>query len=188
MAKKKALVERAAILPGVEVHVAGTTVTVHGPKGEHAKRFTNRGISIEKKEGMVSVGINTKSGKRGTRREKRQIGTYAAHITNMIKGVSAGHRYTLKVCAGHFPMNVSVSGGMLIVKNFLGEKIPRTVALRKAVQVKVEGNDVLIDGIDKEAVAQTAADIEQLCRISGRDKRVFQDGIFITNKDGKAMG
>ncbi|MBI4149405.1 50S ribosomal protein L6 [Candidatus Woesearchaeota archaeon] len=188
MAKKQAFAERVTIPQGVDVRIEGSMVIASGPKGENQKKFANRAIRIERKEGIVVVSVNTQALKKGSKREKRDIGTYAAHITNMVKGVSTGHRYVLKICAGHFPMNVSISGGTFIVKNFLGEKIPRTVELRKGAQAKVEGTEVVIEGVDKDTVAQAAADIEQLCRISGRDKRIFQDGIFITNKDGKVMG
>jgi len=49
-------------------------------------------------------------------------------------------------------------------------------------QVEVDGEEVTLSGSDKEAVGQTAADIEQLTRVSGKDNRVFQDGVYITQK------
>jgi large subunit ribosomal protein L6 len=51
--------------------------------------------------------------------------------------------------------------------------------------VKVEGDIVLVESCDKELAGQTAADIEQLTRISNRDKRIFQDGIWLTERFGK---
>jgi large subunit ribosomal protein L6 len=84
-------------------------------------------------------------------------------------------------------MNVAVSGDKLSVKNFLGEKIPRVAKILPGVTVKVEGDIIDIESTDKEAAGQTAANFEQLTRITNRDLRIFQDGIYITVKDGKEI-
>jgi large subunit ribosomal protein L6 len=44
-----------------------------------------------------------------------------------------------------------------------------------------------VEGIDKELTSQTAALIEKLTRRPGFDKRIFQDGIFMIEKDGKPL-
>jgi large subunit ribosomal protein L6 len=83
-------------------------------------------------------------------------------------------------------MNVSVSNKKLIIKNFFGEKIPREVKLKNA-NVKVEGELIYVTSQNKETAGQISADIEQVTRRPGYDTRVFQDGIYIINKDGKEM-
>jgi large subunit ribosomal protein L6 len=52
--------------------------------------------------------------------------------------------------------------------------------------VAIKGDELIVTGINKEHVGQTAANIEQATRIKGRDPRVFQDGIYLTEKDVKA--
>ena len=42
--------------------------------------------------------------------------------------------------------------------------------------------DVVVKGADREKVGQTAANIERACRIKKRDRRVFQDGVYIVSK------
>ena len=115
------------------------------------------------------------------------VQTFTAHIKNLVKGVTEGHMYKLKICSGHFPMNVSVTGNEFIVKNFIGEKVPRKVELVKGTTVKVEGSDVIIEGIDREKTGMMAARIEQMTRRPGFDTRIFQDGIYIVEKDGKEI-
>ncbi len=122
-----------------------------------------------------------------TLREKKRLNAFAAHARNMVRGVTEGFIYRLKICSGHFPMSVAVKGREFEVKNFIGEKVPRRLALKEGVEVAVEGDQVVVTGADKELVGQTAADIEQLTRRPGFDTRVFQDGIFITEKDGKQV-
>ncbi|MBW2991956.1 50S ribosomal protein L6 [Candidatus Woesearchaeota archaeon] len=180
--KQKILSEEIEIPDGVEVFVSGNLVSVKGPKGENKRNLANPKVKIEKKDNKIVV-----SAKKATKREKRDIGTFKSHITSLVKGVSEPFVYKLKICSGHFPMNVTATKEELKVKNFLGETVPRVLKLREGVDVKVEGDSVIVESVDKEAAGQTAADIEQLTRITNRDRRIFQDGIWITEKCGKKM-
>ncbi len=158
-------------------------VTMKGPKGEVSRGFAHMRVTITADGAAVVI-----SAKDATKAEKTMIGTFQSHLRNMVKGVTEGHTYRLKICSGHFPMNVSVAGSEFIIKNFLGEKVPRKVKLRQGTTVKVESQEVIVEGIALEQVSQMAADIEQLTRIRNRDLRVFQDGIYIISKDGEAVG
>lgn len=178
--KAKLLSEEVEIPDGVDVSISGRFLIVKGPKGENKRMLADPKIKIEKKENNMVV-----SAKKATKREKRIVGTFASHIENMLKGVTEPFVYKLKICSGHFPMNASVGKDEFIVKNFLGETIPRKIKLRQGVSVKVEGDIVLVESTDRELAGQTAADIEQLCRITNRDRRIFQDGIWMTDKAGK---
>ena len=172
--------ENLEIPQGVEVKVDGVSVSVKGPKGDLLKVFKFPNI-YAKVDGGNFVIETSKVGKK----EKKLIGTMRAHIKNMFKGVQEPHIYRMKICSGHFPMNVSASGDTLTVKNFLGEKVPRVIKLKSGPKVKIEGQEITIESPDIELAGQVAAAIEQLCRITNRDIRIFQDGIYITKKPGK---
>ncbi len=159
---------------------AAHTLVVRGEKGELSRSFFHPKITLTLDDGVVRL-----VAKQATLREKKMLFTFAAHIRNMARGVSEGYTCRLKVCSGHFPMSVSVKGNTFEVKNFIGEKVPRTLTLKPGVDVKVDGADVTVTGVDKELVGQVAADIEQLTRRPGFDSRIFQDGIFIVQKAGK---
>ena len=174
--------ERIAIPKGVEVKAEKGMVTAKGAKGECMKNMIDPWIEIFVDGNDVVFKL-----KRNTKKEKTRIWTYASHLQNMMKGALEGHVYKLKICSGHFPMTVSVSGEVLTVNNFLGEKKPRTMKLKKGVNVKVEGERITVESPDKELAGQTAASIEALTRITNRDLRIFQDGIYITDKDGKPV-
>ncbi|RMF55315.1 50S ribosomal protein L6 [Candidatus Woesearchaeota archaeon] len=167
---------------GVSVELNNGLFKFKGQKGEVEKKLANPNIISKVEQNKVVFEV-----KKGTKREKKLLGTFKAHVRNAVKGVTEGHVYKLKICSGHFPMNVSVSGDEFVVKNFLGEKIPRKVKISNGVSVKVNGQEVIVEGIDKQVVSQQAASIEQLCRITNRDRRIFQDGIFIIEKDGKQV-
>ena len=178
---KQDLEEKIEIPDGIQV-TDGGEIVVKGPKGELKRKFTFPGVSIKVQGKDIII-----SAKATTKREKKIIYTYKAHINNMLKGVQEAWIYRMKICASHFPMNVSVSGQDFIVKNFLGEKVPRMLKIKQGVTVKVDGKDVVIESIDKELAGNTASEIELLTVIRGRDLRVFQDGIYITEKAGKPI-
>lgn len=180
--KTEELQAQATIPEGVTVTVDKYTATVKGEKGELSRRFPSKQISMGVKDGALVF-----TAKNATLNEKKLINTFRAHANNMIRGVQEGHTYKLKVCSGHFPMNVSVKDNQFEVKNFIGESVPRTIPLKPGVDVKVDGDQITVEGIDKELVSQVAARIENMTKRPGFDTRIFQDGIYLIEKDGKAL-
>ncbi len=185
---KKPLQQTIEVPDGVEASIDGGSVTVEGKQGENKRSFnlgkldfdTLKGTS--KKDNKIIIGH-----KQSTKREKKMMNTIAQHIRNMIKGVQEKFEYKLKVCFSHFPFTVNIEGNQAVIKNFLGEKIPRKVKIPKGAEVKVDKDIITVRAIDKELAGQAAANFETATRIRGRDRRVFQDGIFITSKSGREI-
>ena len=177
------MIERVIEIPeGVEVTVEGDTtkgytVTAKGPLGENSRFLKFRGIYIEKEDGKIRIYSNE-----DRRRFKAMVGTFWAHIRNLIKGVKDGYEYKLKVVYAHFPIKVRVEGKEVIIENFLGEKHPRRAKIVGRAQVEIRGQEIVVRGIDKEECGQTAANLEQATKIKDKDPRVFQDGIYIVEK------
>ncbi|MEK6937488.1 MAG: 50S ribosomal protein L6 [Nanoarchaeota archaeon] len=161
----------------VSAELKNTHLKIKGPKGEVERNFPDPQVHIQIHDGKIVV-----SSTKGTKRIKMQLGSIVAHIKNTVKGVKEPHVYKLKICSGHFPMNVAVSGSEIIIKNFFGETVPRKAALPKGVEVKISGNDITITSPNLEAAGLAASTIENLCRITNRDIRIFQDGCYITQK------
>ena len=113
--------------------------------------------------------------------------TFVAHVKNLLKGVKDKFLYKLKICSSHFPMNVSLSGKNLVIKNFLGEKCPRTLKIKEGVDVKINGDLIEVSSCNKDFAGNVASDIELLTKKVGKDVRIFQDGIYIIEKGGKAV-
>lgn len=160
---------------GVEVEISGMKVKVKGPKGELERDFSHaKGVMIRKEDGKVIVESYFANA-----RKRAMVGTIAAHIRNMITGVTKGFRYKLKIIYSHFPINIEVRGDRVVISNFLGEKAPRVARILPGVTVKVQGQDVIVEGIDIEKVAQTAANLEMATKVKDKDRRKFVDGIYI---------
>ena len=102
----------------------------------------------------------------------------------MVRGVTDGFTYNLKAVYSHFPMTLAVKGNKFVVNNYFGEKVPRSAEIIQGVEVKVNNKtDVVVTGINKENVGQTAANIERCVTVKKRDRRVFQDGIYLVGKE-----
>lgn len=157
-------------------------IRIAGPEGEAEKRLASPNIRIFSEGNKIIL-----ESKKATKKEKKTLNAFHAHLKNMLRGVAEKHVYLLRICSGHFPMNVSVSGDQLLVKNFLGESVPRKLTIKPGAEVKVEGNEVIVSSSSKETAGQVAADIELLTRIKNRDLRIFQDGIWIISKGGKEV-
>lgn len=166
------------VAEGVSVEISGNHVKVGGPKGTIEKSFIiSKDMKIEM--GDKKVKVSSESEKRNT---KALVGTIAAHIRNMIDGVTKGFTYRLRIIYSHFPVTVKVEKDRLLIQNFLGERSPRVAKIAGKTEVKIEGSDIVLSGTDVDEVSQTAGNIEQAARIVGYDKKVFQDGIYIVSK------
>jgi len=167
---------------GTEAKFADTMLTVKGKMGEVSRRIDHPSLRVAVKDGEIQVSVNKR------RKNPMKLAyTYRAHIRNIVRGVNEGHEYLLKICASHFPMNVSIQKSQFIVKNFLGEKYPRTLTIKEGVEVKIEGDIIRVNSVDLEKAGMTASAIEELMKRPDFDPRIFQDGIYITSKDGKEI-
>ena len=155
-------------------------LTVDGPNGAVTRRLWYPDVSVDVEAEMVVISSDADDAK-----TTATVGTFESHVQNMFHGVSEGWEYEMEVFYSHFPMQVTVEGAEVVIENFLGEKAPRRTTIHGDTDVAVDGEELTISGPDKEAVGQTAADIEQLTKVSGKDTRVFQDGVYITAKPSK---
>ncbi|MCL9813249.1 50S ribosomal protein L6 [Natranaeroarchaeum aerophilus] len=164
----------------VSAEVDHLELTIDGPNGSVTRRLWYPDVTVEVEDNEVVIESDAEDAK-----TLSTVGTFQSHVENMIHGVNEGWEYTMEVFYSHFPMQVRVEDGDVVIENFLGEKAARRTTIHGDTQVDVDEEIVTISGPDKEAVGQTAADIEQLTRVSGKDVRVFQDGVYITQKPSK---
>lgn len=161
----------------VTVNVKGKTVQVIGDKGRLERGFQGP-VSIRLEANSVSV-----ESQWPRKKEAALVGTICSHISNMITGVTEGFTYKLKIVFSHFPISVKVKGERVIIDNFTGERSSRVAKIMGDTKVTVEGEDILVQGVNIEDVGQTAANIEQGTRVKRKDPRVFLDGIYIYERE-----
>ncbi|MBL7160805.1 MAG: 50S ribosomal protein L6 [Candidatus Aenigmarchaeota archaeon] len=166
-----------SIPEGVSVEKKGQILVVTGPKGSLQRELVDPDVEMKVSGEAVEF-----SSKRDRRKINALTGTFAAHLNNMITGVTKGFEASLKVVYSHFPMKVSVEGSEVVIQNFLGERSSRRINILEGVEVQVKKDDVTVSGINKEDVGQTAGRIEKITTVKGFDRRVFQDGIHLVSK------
>jgi large subunit ribosomal protein L6 len=172
--------EKIEIPEGVTATFENDNLSIKGEKGELTRTFSHPKIIVKLNGNTLEI-----KSKNVRRKEKALIGTYIAHIHNMIHGVQSGFEYKMKTVFSHFPIKTSVEGNEFVIQNFLGERSPRRAKIIEGVTVDAKGEDVTVTGIDKEKVGQTVANIERATKVKKRDIRVFQDGVYRISKGGR---
>ncbi len=143
-----------AVPAGVEVKVAeNNVVTVKGPKGT-LERVLPAEMTIKVEDGHVVV-----TRPNDLKKMKSLHGLTRTLIQNMVIGVSQGYEKTLEVNGVGYR---AAKQGKKLVLN-LGYSHPVEMEDPEGLESKVDGNKIIVSGIDKEKVGQYAAEI--------RDKR-----------------
>jgi large subunit ribosomal protein L6 len=162
----------------VNLTLDGHKVAVTGTNGTITRDFGHAKLNMGYQENTLRIWAENPKKKQAS-----LVNTIASHVRNMIKGVTQGFTYRLKIVFIHFPMTINVQGNRVVINNFVGERSPRVAKIKGDVQVKVEGDDIVVTGNDIEEVAQTAANIQESTRIRNKDLRKFLDGIYVYRKE-----
>jgi large subunit ribosomal protein L6 len=158
----------------------GLKFTIEGKKGKIIKDFSHmKKVDILYKDNVVKI-----SAYFPRKSTEAKLGTLRSVLINAIEGVTKGYTYKMKIAYSHFPITVDTDGDRILIKNFIGERSPRITHKvgSNSVEIKASKEDVVISGINKEEVSQTCANIQKICRIRDKDKRIFQDGIYVYEK------
>jgi len=137
----------------VSVKIQKNAVTVKGPKGELTETF-NPDITIKEEDGAIVIERPS-----DLRHHRALHGLTRALLANMVTGVSEGFRKTLKIEGVGY--QASVQGKNLQLR--LGHSHEVVVEPPENITFDVpkdsRGTIIHVDGIDKQVVGQTAANI-----------------------------
>ena len=174
------LAERKLSIPeGVQIEIQGRTVKATGPKGTVQEDFSHLPVQFALEGQTLRVYAAW-----ARKREVALVGTALAHVRNMVKGVTSGFTYKLKIVYAHFPVTVKINEKekKLTIDNFTGEKTARVVKIVGSAKVKLASDEIHVQGVSLSDVSQTAANIQFGTKIPDKDQRVFLDGIYIFEK------
>ncbi|KAI6786004.1 large subunit ribosomal protein L9e [Emericellopsis cladophorae] len=172
---------------GVKVHIKTRIVTVEGPRGKLVKDLGHLAVVFgQPAKNTISIEIH-----HGNRKNVAALRTVKSIINNLIIGVTKGFKYKMRYVYAHFPINVNLDKqaetGLyeVEIRNFIGEKYVRRVMMQEGVDVEISTNqkdELVLTGNSLENVSQSAADIQQACRVRNKDIRKFLDGLYVSEK------
>ncbi len=162
---------------GVNVEIAeGNVVTVKGPKGELCKALPKE-MEIKVEDGQIVV-----TRPNDLKKMKALHGLTRSLIANMVTGVHVGYTKTLEVNGVGY--RASKAGKKLTLN--LGYSHPVEMEDPEGLETKVDGNKIVVSGIDKEKVGQYAAEIrEKRAPEPYKGKGIKYDYEIIRRKVGK---
>ncbi|KAK9458909.1 60S ribosomal protein uL6 [Lipomyces oligophaga] len=169
---------------GVTVSIKARIVTVTGPRGTLTKNLRHINLAFTKlSESQIKLTVH-----HGDRKHVAALRTIKTLINNLIVGVTKGYQYKMRYVYAHFPINVNIlkDGTEVEIRNFLGEKRVRNVPVLEGVKVEIstgQKDELLLTGNSLENVSQSAADIQQICRVRNKDIRKFLDGIYVSERN-----
>ena len=158
---------------GVSASIEGGKLIVKGKKGQLERPMVFPRINAVMEGSKIVIQSD-----KDEKRIKAIMGTWQALAGWMSGGVTKGWKCQLRLVYSHFPVKLKMEGNVLVIENFLGERQKRTVVIDKEVKIEINGNDIMLTGIDKEKVGQAGALIEQKVTVKKFDRRIFQDGIY----------
>jgi len=171
----------------VKISIKSRLVTVEGPRGKLVKDLSHLAVTfVVLKKNLIGIEIH-----HGNRKNVATLRTVRTLISNLVIGVTKGFKYKMRYVYAHFPINVNVDKNAetglwnVEIRNFIGEKIVRNVTLRPGVDVEVskaQKDELILSGNSLENVSQSAADIQQICKVRNKDIRKFLDGIYVSEK------
>jgi len=98
---------------GVVARLDGNVLTIKGPLGECRKDLSKIKAQISHEENRILIQpLGKKKSDLSVANTARSI------IKNMIKGVTKGFTYKLKIAFAHFPISVKVKGKEVLIENF----------------------------------------------------------------------
>ena len=166
------------VLPaGVELTNNGNVVTVKGPKGELTREFS-KDIEIRVEGAEVTLHRPNDS------KEMKTIhGTTRALLNNMVIGVSEGFKKELEMRGVGY--RAQLQGSKLVLA--VGKSHPDEVEVPEGITFELPNpTTIVISGISKEVVGQTAAYVRSLRSPEPyKGKGIRYVGEFVRRKEGK---
>ena len=162
------------------IKIEGSSLTISGPKGTKKLSINDKIFASKIDENVFQIlPLNKKIDKKTS----IMWGTYRSLIDNAVTGVTSGHEKILELSGVGF--RASIKGEFLNLQIGFSHDVNFTIP--KDIKITVEKQTTIkINGVDKELVSKTAADIKNLKPVEPyKAKGIKEKGQFVLRKEGK---
>ena len=162
------------------IKIEGSNLTITGPKGTKKLSINDKIFSSKLNENEFQILPLEKNIDKKT---SIMWGTYRSLINNAVTGVSVGHEKILELNGVGF--RATLKGEVLNLQ--IGFSHDVNFKIPKNIKILVEKQTIIkINGVDKELVSKTAADIKNLKPVEPyKGKGIKEKGQFVLRKEGK---
>ena len=162
------------------VKIEGSNLTITGPKGTKTLSINDKIFSSKMSESELQI---QPVEKKIDKKTSIMWGTYRSLINNAVTGVSKGHEKILELSGVGFRANLK--GEILNLQ--IGFSHDINFKIPNEIKITVEKQTIIkINGVDKELVSKTAADIKNLKPVEPyKAKGIKEKGQFVLRKEGK---
>ena len=162
------------------IKIEGSYLTITGPKGTKKLTINDKIFSSKLNENEFQI---MPIDKKIDKKTSIMWGTYRSIINNAVTGVSKGHEKILELSGVGFRANLK--GEVLNLQ--LGFSHDVNFKIPKEIKITVEKQTIIkINGVDKELVSKTAADLKNLKPVEPyKAKGIKERGQFVLRKEGK---
>ena len=162
------------------IKIEGSNLTISGPKGTKILTINDKIFSSKLNESEFQI---LPLEKKIDKKTSIMWGTYRSLINNAVTGVSAGHEKILELTG--VGLRANLKGELLNLQ--IGFSHDVNFKIPKDVKIIVEKQTIIkINGVDKELVSKTAADIKNLKPVEPyKGKGIKERGQFVLRKEGK---
>ena len=171
-----------SIPAGVTVTLKDNVVTVKGPKGE-LSQFVDPSINVAVEDGHVVLTENENAMLDNTKQRHAFHGLYRSLVNNMVVGVSEGFKKELEMHGVGY--RAQLQGTKLVLS--VGKSHQDEVEAPEGITFEVpSATSIVVSGINKEVVGQTAAYIRSLRSPEPyKGKGIRYVGEYVRRKEGK---
>merc|ERR1740127_114968 len=168
---------------GLKVSVKTKNVEVTGKHGTLKRNFKHLPIELSLQNGNKEIRARMYF---GMSKQRSMLRSVCIHIQNLFDGVEKKFEYRMRLVYAHFPINANITNGgkTVEIRNFLGEKIVRTVNMLPGVVVEKSAgtkDELIVKGADIDTTSRSAALIRQSCLVKDKDIRKFLDGVYVSS-------
>jgi large subunit ribosomal protein L6 len=162
---------------GVNVSISPGRVMVNGPLGELSQQVPAR-MKVEQSDGTITVARPTERGE-----DRALHGLTRTLIANMVEGVTKGFEKRLELQGVGY--RAALQGTDLRLD--VGYSHPVVLKARQGISFEVPANtQVVVKGVDKQLVGQTAAEIRKVRPPEPyKGKGIRYEGEYVRRKVGK---